>query len=93
MLKRRLIRQLLKGENKMGRIYTVKELDDLRRVVEDRILFGSCVSNGESRVSGSYRESDLQIAIEEQVRTHMIAGHRAQDLIEADTPKEGANVR
>jgi hypothetical protein len=76
----------------MERSYTVKEIDDLRRCVEDRILFGTCVLPRGGASSGGYREQDLQVTVEQRVRTHMLAGHTAQDLIEADTPKETANV-
>ena len=69
------------------RAYTVRELDDLRRVVEHKWLFGSyslALNNVTSRI---YREEEKQKAVEERTRTHMLAGHTAQDLYESETNK------
>jgi hypothetical protein len=70
------------------RSYTVREIDALRAACEERYLFGSCAPTSEGRSSMSYREEEKAVAVEEMVRTHMIAGHVAQDLIDADTEKE-----
>lgn len=72
------------------RAYTVKEVDALRSACEDRYLFGSCVPNAD-RVSVSYKESDMRITVEGWVRTHMIAGHVAQDLIDVDSQQAELN--
>lgn len=77
----------LDGEEEVNRHYTVSELDDLRRVVEDRLLFGTSYNDGRGRVSRQYSKHELEKQVEEQVRTHMIAGHTAQDILDADTPK------
>lgn len=63
------------------RACTVKELDALRRVVEWHWLFGSYVP-GCSRFNGrSYKNEEKTKCVEELVRTHMLAGHTAEDLI------------
>lgn len=68
------------------RSYTVKEIDDLRRVCEDRYLYGSSVlPDGGS--SDCYRESDKLVAVEQMVRTAMMAGHVAQNFIDEDQRK------
>jgi hypothetical protein len=75
------------------RNYTVKELDDLRRVVEDRVLFGTSFNDGKGRVSGQFRAGEVRNEVEQLVRTHMIAGHTAQDLIDADIERENAKAK
>ena len=75
------------------RTYTVKEIDDLRSVCETRYLYGSTVLNGGMRMSRGYRERDKVLAVEEMVRTHMVAGHTAQDIIDADNTKQHERER
>ena len=67
----------------MERSYTVHELEALRRVVENKYLWGSYgpFCSGSSR---SYREDEKIKAVEEQVRTHMLAGHTADDLLASE---------
>lgn len=69
------------------RAYTVQELDALREVVKCRLLFGwyqlprlktTWVSHR------SYGEGEKVKAVEEMVRTHMLAGHTADDLIKSE---------
>lgn len=62
------------------RAYTVPEIDDLRRVVENKWLFGSYGGSG-GGLSRPYQETDKVKAVEEMVRTHMLAGHTADDLL------------
>lgn len=65
------------------RSYTVKEIDDLRNVISDRWLFGT--SNPDLHHSSRcYKEEERVHCVEDILRTHMIAGHVAQDLREAD---------
>lgn len=68
----------------MSRAYTVEELDDLRWAVRERLQWGNAngpnLGPGESMMSYSYSEKGL----EEQVRTHMLAGHTGDDLRKAD---------
>jgi len=75
-------------------VYTVNEIDELRRVVEERCEFGSCAPTQTGRVSRrSYMPGELEREVEEKVRTHMLAGHVAQDLINADIEKESERKR
>jgi len=66
--------------------YTVQELDDLRRVIENKVIFGTYSVKFENgmRISRAYNESDKDKFVEERTRTHMLAGHTAQDLIESE---------
>jgi len=69
------------------RAYTVQELDALRDLVKMKYLFGTYrpLHGGlTSARSRSYQESDLIKAVEEQVRTHMLAGHVAADLLSSE---------
>lgn len=72
----------------MTRSYTVKELDDLRSVVRDRLLFGTSSNKGGGRTSRPYYGERLIQEVEEAVRTHMMAGHTAQDILDEDRNKE-----
>lgn len=65
------------------RKYSVAELDDLRQTVENKYLFGT-YSLSRSGSSRSYREDEKVKAVEEMVRTHMLAGHTAEDLRASD---------
>lgn len=78
----------------MGRAYTVKELDALRRVVERKWSFGVYGEMPEpightpgqsySYTGRSYYGNEMTEAVEELVRTHMLAGHTAEDLIASE---------
>lgn len=80
----------------MERSYTVKEIDDLRKACKNKWLWGyyngpRCVetfdSNGniiKLNPSCSYNQQDLDKGVEELVRTHMLAGHTAQDLLDSE---------
>jgi len=75
------------------RSYTVREIDELRQAVETRWLFGTTVMNlairrrllehraGSSR---SFMPGEKEMAVEERVRTHMLAGHIAKDIYDSD---------
>lgn len=71
------------------RSYTVKEIDELRQACEDRWLFGTSAVKGNQQSRG-YRPEEKAVAVEAIVRTHMIAGHVAQDLIDADSRPDAA---
>ena len=62
------------------RKYTVRELDDLRDAIEIKYLFGSYTIPKNGGSSRCYREDEKAKVVEEQVRTHMLAGHTAKDL-------------
>lgn len=64
------------------RAYTVNEVDELRRAVRNRHLWGSYRGpSGYCTSSISYNEAEMTKNVEEIVRTHMLAGHTASDLI------------
>ncbi len=65
------------------RSYTVGELDELRRAVENKWLYGS-YCRPHSGCSRSFREDEKTKCVEQIVRTHMIAGHTAADLYESE---------
>ncbi len=70
------------------RSYTVKEIDELRSVVEQRWLFGtSVVPDTRSQMSRSYQEDEKTRCVEELVRTYMLAGKTADDLRKEDTER------
>lgn len=71
----------------MNRNYTVEEIDALRRVVENKYLFGQyefhhSPQGGSS--SRSYKEDEMVRVVEERIRTHMLAGHTAADLLASE---------
>ncbi len=71
------------------RAYTVAELDALRCVVEHKFLYGQYRERTTRQIqahcwSRPYREEDRLATIEQQVRTHMLAGNTAQDLIDSE---------
>lgn len=72
----------------MDRAYTVKELDALRNVCENRYLFGrySPLMSVGGCFSRTYTETDKYACVEQMVRTHMMAGHTAQDLLDSELP-------
>lgn len=63
----------------MERTYTVAEVDALRHVVNNKWLFGS-YQGFSSGMSRTYKEAERVACVEEMVRTHMLAGHTAEDL-------------
>lgn len=68
-----------------GRSYTVKEVDELRSVIERKWLFGTYGWDEEAmQCSRCYKEGEKTVAVEEMVRTHMLAGHTAEDLIASE---------
>jgi hypothetical protein len=69
----------------MNRAYTVFEIDQLRQVVEAIWLYGNPSPGGRSGpfVSRVYGENEKSVAVEEMVRTHMLAGHTADDIRKA----------
>lgn len=64
------------------RAYTVSEINDLRQAVENKYLYGAYRG---ARFVGhnpqTYFEPRKTTIVEEQVRTHMLAGHTAEDLL------------
>ncbi len=68
--------------------YTVQEIDALRCACEDRWLFGTTLNKEKGRASRCYNEEGKTKCVEEIVRTHMLAGHIAQDIYDADKLSE-----
>lgn len=62
------------------RAYTVKEIDDLREVCEMKYLYGTTDPMQAIGFSRQYQESDKVKAVEELVRTYMIAEITAEDI-------------
>ncbi len=78
------------------RAYTVTELDALRRVIRRKATWGRY--DGDLPMpkdavtfvqrAHTYAPDVLNRIVEEQARTHMIAGHTAEDLLASDPPLE-----
>ncbi len=66
------------------RAYTVAEIDDLRRVLRERYMWGTCAPFEGSRISRSYQAAEMILEVEEQTRTAMLAGLTADDFRKAD---------
>jgi hypothetical protein len=77
------------------RAYTVKEIDALRACCDNKYLWGNY--NGplfyedekgrkRSPISIPCREPEKSVAVEEMVRTFMLAGKTADELIESELP-------
>jgi len=68
--------------------YTVKEIDALKRVHENKYLYGRYSpvfsSGGFSR---SYMAAEKDSYVEGATRTSMMAGHTAEDLIASEQSK------
>jgi hypothetical protein len=62
--------------------YSVAEIDGLREVVKNIYLWGSANPVGPAGFSRQYKEDEMVRAVEEQVRTYMLAGLTAADFIE-----------
>ncbi len=65
------------------RAYTVHEIDALRLTVESKWLFGSYTPSN-TQFSRHYREAEKTQCVEELVRTYMLAGLTAEDLIASE---------
>lgn len=68
--------------------YTVSEIDALRSAVTMRVNFGTTRLNPGATIGRVWSSGEMQKAVEEQVRTYMLAGISARDLYDADAPKE-----
>ena len=68
----------------MERAYTVREVDALRSACESKWLFGSY--RWRSGASRPYKQEEKTSCVEEMVRTHMLAGHTAEDLYASEAP-------
>lgn len=81
----------------MNRKYSVKELDELRELIEHKYIFGtysySPPPDGEMRVGRSYYEQEKDSSVERMMRTHMLAGHTAADLLASEIPADTESHR
>jgi hypothetical protein len=68
------------------RAYTVPEIDALRYACTLRWLYGT-TNLPQVAFSRNYCDNEKYRGVEEMVRTHMIAGHTADDLKKADLQK------
>lgn len=69
------------------RRYTVAEIDALRRCHETYYSFRCYSQENVSNDFVTYRETDRAIVVEQQVRTSMLAGITAEDLIASDSAR------
>jgi hypothetical protein len=80
------------------RKYSVSEIDALRQAVRNKYIWGSyrgsqalmsvmkdgaCYSDS-SMMSRAFNETEMIGSTEEMVRTHMLAGHTAEDLLASE---------
>lgn len=73
----------------MDRAYTVNEIDNLRRVLEDKCIWGSYHGSPPGGgFSGSYNQAEVSKKVEDMIRTCMIAGHTAEDLLASEPESE-----
>lgn len=75
------------------RKYTVDEIDDLRAALNNNFLFGCCYPDFSvpgGLMSRVHSKNDKSNTVENQLRTHMFAGHTAEDLKGADTERSAA---
>lgn len=77
--------------------YSVQELAKLRHVVRQKFLYGTYnrpPTHILNILSRPYNENDLVAQVEELVRTHMLAGHTAEDLLATENiPDSGLSAR
>lgn len=71
----------------IDRAYTVAEIDQLREVVENKWLWGTYRRISGAGYSRSYSGNEKTTAVEQLVRTHMLAGHTADDLLASEQGK------
>lgn len=65
------------------RSYTVAEIDELRATVRSHVVFGRNPSFSANGGHGSWpaqSNQEISSVVEDRVRTHMLAGHTAEDL-------------
>ena len=74
-----------------ARKYSVNEMDDLRAVLRRKFNFGVyCIENIRSSSGGGVTFGRVHSAgedlawVEDRLRSHMLAGHAAQDLLDSE---------
>lgn len=68
------------------RAYTVGDIDDLRTAVANKWLWGAYSGPSGNCMSRSYQSAEKDTAVEQMVRTHMLAGHTGDDLRASEDP-------
>lgn len=66
------------------RAYTVREIDALRSACRDKVLWGSYSGPDGDVVSQIFGRGEVESRAEEMVRTFMLAGLTARDLLASD---------
>ena len=83
-----LIAPSLSAQKVSERRYTVKEIDELREVCDMRYVWGTTVlgfdPTGGIHHSRTYREIERVTAVEQMIRTYMMAGITAKQIREED---------
>lgn len=75
----------------MERKYSVAEIDALRRAVDNQYLWGRYSGPRGDGCSGSFKETDKAKVVEERVRTYMLAGITAEDLLAEEKERDRAH--
>ena len=75
------------------RRYTVAEIDALRRCFDIKYVWGSYSYPARDGMSFSYTKKDKVATVEQWVRTAMLAGHTAEDLIASERASAGSPER
>lgn len=65
------------------RTYSVKQIDDLRVCCRNKYLFGHYSLSQMISTTGQ-EDHEITKSVEEMVRTHMMAGHTAADLVASE---------
>ena len=69
----------------VDRKYSVQEIEKLRRAVDNQYLYGRYRGPSLGRCwSWPYNEAEKAKIVEERVRTHLLAGHTAEDLLASE---------
>lgn len=67
------------------RKYSVAEIEGLRRVLRNEYIWGNYHGHTAGRTQHrAVYAAEMDRAVEEQVRTHMLAGHTSNDLLESE---------
>lgn len=70
------------------REYTVHEANELRRVIENKFLWGTYNPPIGDVCSRSYNETEKILHVNGDLHTYMLAGITAQDLLKSETQRQ-----
>lgn len=68
----------------ISRAYTVQEIDSLREAVKNKYIFGAYDRRLARDMGRGYNEVAMSKAVEDQVRTWMLAGKTSEDLMNSE---------